>query len=308
MREFEKLITSPDTYKLRIIVHDGVAHADERLGCAMAYAYAKTLSPNIVLEILRTRDVPTEKEEGVAQMNIDVGLEFDNEFKFDHHQTAKNVYEKCAATLIANRFFPELWRHPEFAKYLERIRIQDTKGLNEAAEVYGNEEVGPFMFDEFEQNRRFEVDPTGETIRNVDFINRYVYQAREYHRAIVWAEDKFNILDTDAGNVLMWKPGYKAELADLDFGLKRLVNSTLIDRHEAVAVVSFNNYAKYEGNVFRFFRTNIGADKINFNLWKPSEDEEQGIKFCHNRGFLLLVNFFDETAESAVKIINKCTL
>ena len=92
----------------RIIVHDGIPHADDVLCCV----FAKTLNPNI--EIIRTRDEKILEEFKYDDKTIicDVGLG-----KFDHHQDEvpidKNGRKHCAASLFFEEYGELLFNSEE---------------------------------------------------------------------------------------------------------------------------------------------------------------------------------------------------
>lgn len=305
MGKFEDKIAAPEITLLMIVVHDGQAHVDERVACAVLTAYVNKIRKDLPVAIVRTRTrEEMKKAAGTLVVHVDTGMKYDGNFRFDHHQKDDpRVAKECAATLVVDRFMPVLRQHPEFAKYLERIRIQDTQGLASAARIYGNEEPYPFMMEEFFACREFENDPDGSNDRLTRIVKEYESQAVLFKARLQYFTEHSRLLRAGGVKVLVYGTETEDAVRDTDQGLMRLVNSALIEEHAADAVVSFDSENSNEGYVYRFFRTYYGASTIDFN--RVTDLPGGKVKFCHSNGFLLLVKHFDRREETLESIINK---
>ncbi|MDP2946994.1 MAG: MYG1 family protein, partial [Nanoarchaeota archaeon] len=100
---------------MKIVAHDGIFHGDE----IFALAVLKLIYPDA--EIIRTRD---EKVFSEADLLIDVGIKFDNEKLFDHHQLdfkekRKNGIPYASAGLIWRKFYNKITNEKVY-NYLDR--------------------------------------------------------------------------------------------------------------------------------------------------------------------------------------------
>lgn len=303
MGKFEEKIASPEITLLMLVVHDGQAHVDERVACAVLTAYVKKIRKDLPVAVVRTREKVVETP-GTLVVHLDTGLRYDGNFWFDHHQKDDpRVAKECAATLVVDRFMPVLRQHPEFSKYLERIRIQDTEGLANASKTYGNEEPYPFMMEEFFACREFENDPDGSNARLTATVAAYEKQACEYKARLQWLRDNSSVRKINGIKVLVYGPETETTVKGTDQGLMRLVNSTLIEESAIDAVVSFDTENSEEGCVYRFFRTYYGAAAIDFN--RVTDIPGGSVKFCHSNGFLLLVKGYNRKMETLENIIKQ---
>lgn len=81
----------------RVVVHGGLAHMDDIMSCAMAYAFG--VSHNAPIE--RRNPTPAELE-SPATLVLDVGGRHDPDLlDFDHHQRTRGEEPKCAFRLFA---------------------------------------------------------------------------------------------------------------------------------------------------------------------------------------------------------------
>lgn len=81
----------------RIVVHPGLAHVDDIMSCAMAYAFG--VRHDAVIE--RRRPEPTDLDD-LETLVMDAGFAFDPaRLDFDHHQRSRDEPPKCAYALFA---------------------------------------------------------------------------------------------------------------------------------------------------------------------------------------------------------------
>lgn len=81
----------------KIIVHPGLAHVDDIMSCAVAYAFG--VPHDAVIE----RRKPTSEElECKTTLVLDVGFEYNpSHLNFDHHQRSREEEPKCSYKLLA---------------------------------------------------------------------------------------------------------------------------------------------------------------------------------------------------------------
>lgn len=81
----------------RVVVHGGLAHMDDIMSCAMAYAFG--VSHNVPIE--RRNPTPVELDSPTTLV-LDVGGRHDpDRLDFDHHQRTRDEEPKCAFRLFA---------------------------------------------------------------------------------------------------------------------------------------------------------------------------------------------------------------
>lgn len=81
----------------RIVVHPGLAHVDDIMACAVAYAFG--VPRDAVIERRRPSDADLDD---LATLVLDVGFTHDPvRLDFDHHQRARDDEPKCSYVLLA---------------------------------------------------------------------------------------------------------------------------------------------------------------------------------------------------------------
>lgn len=116
----------------RIVVHGGLAHMDDIMSCAMAYAFGVPHDAPIE----RRNPTPAELDDG-ATLVLDVGGRHDPaHLDFDHHQRARDEAPKCAFRLFAEWLGVDAEMRTLFPWY-EAWNLVDVCGPFQAARAMG---------------------------------------------------------------------------------------------------------------------------------------------------------------------------
>ena len=116
----------------RIVVHGGLAHTDDIMACAIAFAYGVAHDAEIA-----RRDPTPEELDDPATLVLDVGGVCDPErLDFDHHQRARDAAPKCAYKLFAEWLGADAELAQLFPWY-EAWNLVDVLGTNRTARLLG---------------------------------------------------------------------------------------------------------------------------------------------------------------------------
>jgi len=261
----------------KILTHGGIAHADEMYACGL-------LSLLCDGDITITRKNYEENDGEAFDFVVDTGMKFDNEKFFDHHQSDENVEGRCSASLVAERFFPEL--HLHLKTFFKRLDKQDNGGLG----AVGNPaDIIPLLQAEFHLVKEFEKRP--EEI--ADIFRKYFKGELEFLKNVKeakeWLADLSHSEIVKVGNVNILLIKEKPSFPSFCFNKAQ---EGLIDKHDIHVVCSFD-IRNPEGRTL--FRTR--KCQLDFNSL-----EVQGKYFCHKNGFILNYKPKEKVVEELIEI------
>ncbi len=175
----------------KIIVHPGIAHADELWAIAILKAAGYTIDS--IERRVPTIDDLTSTDIWV----IDVGNQLDDDKNnYDHHQD-RNLPASCM--IIAERFLPVYKEIPELKEIIELISENDTTGI-----LNRDKEKSVLRWAEFALTRLFQQNPQQATDIVAEFIIDKIafYEKKKRFRALLdkhahtlIVPNKINILD-----------------------------------------------------------------------------------------------------------------
>ncbi len=260
----------------RIYIHDGRAHMDELLACAL-YIIARDEAP---LEIFRVQNdkatfylAESEGDKELDSVFIDCAEHFDPaRMLFDHHQDATLP---SAAKLVFDEFFSEL-ADTELSAWVDWVSDMDTRGpriLNKLGldrEVYAQLSAGQKVLLGGFENLPFET----LAVFTAGLRDKIALE-RKIKEAAVWLEANSKTVAHNGDKLLELLSRPPKDLAKA----AHAAESKLVDSLDIIAVYSFD---KEREDVRKLFRTHRGDNKLDFTKSTPSKT-----LFCHNNGFLL---------------------
>lgn len=263
-------------YENRIYTHGGVAHSDEMLACALL-SIAKGTS-----EVIRVKDndqIPPDLEEN--EYIVDTGGKYDKEKYFDHHQDEEAVNGKCAATLVAETFFPEMLDHKKLGPFLKRIELQDNGGAKNIESEFGFDmrDLSPFMFLESGLKKEFEQNPTAITKLIASIVQNILDFDKEVEAAVKWLNTTTRIETINGIKILVNEINPYG--ANLPFGQDALNAAKKSINFEKVNI-DYTFCERDNGKSQILYRCDNAYNLVDFN-----QSTASNTLFCHKNGFLL---------------------
>jgi Uncharacterised protein family (UPF0160) len=260
----------------RIYIHDGRAHMDELLACAL-YIVGREEAPEEVARIsvneAQKRLRESVLDEKVDSVFIDCGEHYDVSRKlFDHHQ---DVSLPSAAKLIFDEFFGEL-KDSELGAWVDWVSKIDTRG----PQVINSLGIDKDIFTCINSGQKilllaFEHAPFETLNVFVQGLKDKIGFERQIKEASVWLEANSKLVELGKFKLL-------EILAKPPANLVRAVHfaeGAVVDETGVIAVYGFSMDTE---NARTFFRTHEGDHHLDFTKATPAETI-----FCHNNGFLL---------------------
>lgn len=268
-----------------IYTHAGQAHADELFAIAIVIWMIRKMYPNAIIEVRRVHTLPDKLELGCWLVDIGMfyGLKESLQIMgIDHHQDDPIVKNKCAATLAAALYAPELLEDALWGRFLKRVELQDNKGLRIIQEEYGNpkHEISALLFSEWLSIRRFETDPVGEASKIADAIADFYARREEVEAAREWLRQPGNcgVLEIAGATVMCLNKDPR-----LDGHSLSVVKTAQNNMIEAARIDVCLGWDERSPGARTLFRTSYGTDKgIDFTRIPKCEN----LIFAHQSGFL----------------------
>jgi len=140
----------------KIYTHTAKSHVDEFIACAILCMKFD------IQEIVMVSDMDG-VEVGPMDFVVDIGRRYDKVQWFDHHQDDPAVNGRCAASLVAEAYAPELYENREWKKFFRRADIQDNFGFQELQNklLIPRDKAAFMLTVEWGLTGMFEEDPLG---------------------------------------------------------------------------------------------------------------------------------------------------
>lgn len=268
--------TKENIVSYKIITHDGKAHMDELLGCALLALHLESKPDSI--ERMDSRDAAAlviDNSFSEDTYFIDCGLVLNSSRNlYDHHQDRDL---DSAALLIFNEFFPHL-AGTDLHNLIKLVSKVDTKGAMSLDDFDLVSESRDYLsFGHQIMLRAFENDPL--LILEIftsglkDKINFELARAE----GAKWLKEDGNIeiIKISELNVLRYLVKPPSELVS---PLRSAINE-VVDENDISAILSFD---EKQPGVLTYYRTDYGHDIVDFSRCRPTETV-----FCHQGGFLM---------------------
>ncbi len=260
----------------KVITHNGKAHLDELLGCALLALHLGE-EPDTI-ERIDSQEASRIVASGQIPDNtyfIDCGFVLDSGRNlFDHHQDREL---DSAALLVFNEFFPQL-RSTELYDYIKLVSKVDTKGpmsLDDFEVV--SESKDYWSFSQKILLRTFEENPILVVRIFINGLEDKIQFEKAMEEGAQWLEETGNIeiVEIESKKILKY---LKKPPTNLVSPIKSVL-SKIIDVNEIAAILSFDDKL-LDARVL--YRTNIGHYEIDFSKSTPTNSI-----FNHQGGFLL---------------------
>ncbi|MDC7126863.1 MAG: MYG1 family protein [Spirochaetales bacterium] len=260
----------------KIIIHDGKAHMDELLGCALLALHLQEepesierINPQDAALLVKENKVPNDT------YVIDCGLVFDSSRKlFDHHHDKDCP---CSALLIFNEFYPDL-KDSELHSYMELVSKVDTRGPM-SLEDFGiaTETKDYFSFSQEILLRSFEENPMNILKIFIAGLNDKIKFLKAKEEAAKWfkSEGNIEITSVEEINILRYLQVPPSELVSP----LRSVSGKIVDDNNIAATFSFDDK---NPEARTLYRTDTGHELLDFSKCSPSNTI-----FNHPSGFLM---------------------
>lgn len=259
-----------------IITHDGKAHLDELLSCALLSLYKG--EPPQGIERVPSQDAAERVDRGTLPPDtfvLDCGMRFDPDKNlFDHHQDKES---DSTALLVLNHFFPgqEGTELHDYVTLVSRVDNNGPKSLND--------------FDLLKESRfyftvglklilkAFESDPLGVTAHFALSLRDNMDFEAEKARAREWMkmEENVSLENREGLTILRFNRRPPSELITP----LRAVDDEIVDANGVHVIYSYDDRDKETRTLFRTFH---GHDLADFTQCRPSR-----LSFCHQSGFLM---------------------
>jgi hypothetical protein len=267
----------------KIITHNGKAHMDELLGCALL-----TLHLGVEPESIERMDAQ-DAAQIVSGGNlpddtyfIDCGLVFDDKRKlYDHHQDREL---DSAALLMFNEFFPQL-RDTELHNFIKLVSRVDTRGPMSLDDFNLVSESRDYLsFGHKILLLTFEKDPMLILKIIAAGLEDKIQFEKARQKAALWLKETghIEIIKIAELNILKYLINPPSELVSP----LRSAITEVVDENNISAILSFDD--KQPG-VLTFYRTDSGHNLVDFSQCKPAETI-----FNHQGGFLMKFKPSDE--------------
>jgi hypothetical protein len=279
----------------KIITHNGKAHIDEILGCALLALHLNE-DPEMV-ERINSQNVGQMVADGSIPQNtyvIDTGLVLDSKKKlFDHHQDGKLP---SSALLIFNEFFSHLegTELHDYVKLVSRVDTQNITSLNDYSPVSETNDYWSFMHEMLV--RTFEDNPMIVLTIMIGGIKDKIEFEQAKRQASIWRQEPGNIEITSIGslNILVY---LKQPPSELKSALKAETEHLI---EEKGISITFSIDDK-NPEIRNLYRTQIGHHLVDFTRCHPANT-----LFIHPGGFFL--KFIPAEDTEWVKIVKEALI
>lgn len=266
-----------------IFTHDGKAHMDEFLACAIIKF---ALREQEQFKVIRTKETTIFNLAAIKGSEVtdedflvDMGKSYNPNVRlFDHHQDDDAVRGECAASLVAKALCPQILEDGLWSALIARVTYQDNNGINAVKTKYGISSIESFMPPEWWLLNWFERDPDAAS----DFVsyeleNRQVFlsgvkRAKEF----LSKEENAEICNMPTGEKFLF-----VKTIDKTFCTKELnaAQGSFIEKHNLIACIGFSDRDTHARTLFL---TREGEK--SFDLTKIKD--VPGITYVHHSGFL----------------------
>lgn len=265
-----------------VYTHGFTAHADELLATALV----KAVYPEVQFKVIRVK-AETELPEVLGENDyiVDIGGVYDGKQRFDHHQDDEEVYGECAASLVAKALCPDLATDYIWGSFLQRVALQDNKGIEVMKNHYGLQDPNIFMVLERGLTRLFEQDP--DTASDIvaamatDRLDFFKDKAKGY----TWLQTHASLeqVDTPRGSLMVLVLDEDPRDEGIAVPAMNAAQTEYLRDYsvKAAATYSFDPRSP-KGAVRTLYRTKDGTGILDFTKAKPGD-----CKYQDKRGFLL---------------------
>lgn len=279
-----------------IVVHDGIAHEDDMVaaGALMYHLHKQGCSYEDILvsRVPNKGRITIENIQTSEHSNlyyVDIGQEYDEKNKWDHHQDDPQVRDECALSLIVNKLFPVWMKDPDMSAFIDRVRLTDTKGAGALKNTgFFTAYVGAYMIPIRMLLKNFENNPTGIARLWAEWFEGYEIAKVNTAKAVQWISENSSIWRGKNGlKVMMVKPYEDRENIPDEEVFKNAMRQ-LSEQNQIHVTVSYDPDAYGKGKrILRFFRNAWAADRVDFKRYTGPHI------FIHKAGFLASVEETD---------------
>lgn len=274
---------------MNIYTHNGKAHSDELYAVAIIKA-----THDGPFKVHRVATVPELEQDDFV---VDIGMKYDGERLFDHHQFDTRMMKHSAATLVADRFAKSLLLHRDWSEVLNRVAAVDIGGPS--AMDISMEQAKPYIKLEWALVSMFERDPDTASDMLASIIRSELEEIDRFNQEVVKAKEWIEKYSAIHGIKTIRALEVTRDPAEdgLSDAAVQAAQSHYLEQHEISVVYSWDPRDP-ERKLRRLFQTQYGSGKVDF---RRSNWENK--YFCHTTGFLF--TFHPTHSREWVEIVSK---